>query len=171
MSQPRRRFVVPTLEQGLIADLVAQYKNTVRNAMGIASADAVHVESYFDPMTITHVEPQAASTTDTTVISKLSSEFNTLTLEVDREAAVATMTSTATFSVFVSLESTVKVGGMVFFILMSSTVFSQLLAYSGASAGMLQWATTFKVSPLVILLIIQQAIMPALYRVAIGAPL
>ena len=40
-----------------------------------------------------------------------------------------------------SLGSTVRVGGMVFFIIMSSTVFSQLLAYSGASAGMLQWAT------------------------------
>jgi tripartite ATP-independent transporter DctM subunit len=56
-------------------------------------------------------------------------------------------------SMVISLESTVKVGGMVFFILMSSTVFSQLLAYSGASAGMLQWATSFHVSPLLILLI------------------
>ena len=51
----------------------------------------------------------------------------------------------------VSLESTVKVSGMVFFILMSSTVFSQLLAYSGASAGMLEWATDFEVSRLVVL--------------------
>jgi flagellin len=55
---------------------------------------------------------QAASSTDTTVISKLSSEFNTLTLEVNREAAVAEMTATATFSVFVSLESTVSNGGV-----------------------------------------------------------
>jgi tripartite ATP-independent transporter DctM subunit len=51
----------------------------------------------------------------------------------------------------VALESTVKVSGMVFFILMSSTVFSQLLAYSGASAGMLEWATGFEVSRLVVL--------------------
>jgi tripartite ATP-independent transporter DctM subunit len=54
-------------------------------------------------------------------------------------------------SIRVSLESTVKVSGMVFFILMSSTVFSQLLAYSGASAGMLEWATDFEVSRLVVL--------------------
>ncbi len=50
-----------------------------------------------------------------------------------------------------SLEATIKVAGMVFFILMSSTVFSQLLAYSGASAGMLNWATGFEVSRLVVL--------------------
>lgn len=54
-------------------------------------------------------------------------------------------------SIRISLESTVKVSGMVFFILMSSTVFSQLLAYSGASAGMLNWATSFEVSRLVVL--------------------
>ena len=52
-----------------------------------------------------------------------------------------------------AMRETVKVGGMVFFILISSTVFSQLLAYSGASAGMLHWATGFHVSRLVILLI------------------
>ena len=57
-------------------------------------------------------------------------------------------------SIRVSLESTVKVSGMVFFILMSSTVFSQLLAYSGASAGMLKWATSFEVSRLVVLAVL-----------------
>ena len=50
-----------------------------------------------------------------------------------------------------SIEAAIKVAGMVFFILMSSTVFSQLLAYSGASAGMLKWATGFEVSRLVVL--------------------
>ena len=35
---------------------------------------------------------------------------------------------------------------MVFFIIMSSTVFSQLLAFSGASAGLLAWATSFDIS-------------------------
>ncbi len=54
-------------------------------------------------------------------------------------------------SIRISLEATIKVAGMVFFILMSSTVFSQLLAYSGASAGMLNWATSFEVSRLVVL--------------------
>ena len=51
-----------------------------------------------------------------------------------------------------SVEATVKVGAMVFFIIMSSTVFSQLLAYSGASAGLLEWATGFKISKYWILL-------------------
>ena len=37
---------------------------------------------------------------------------------------------------------------------MSSTVFSQLLAYSGASSGMLNWATSFEVSRLVVLLVL-----------------
>ena len=57
-------------------------------------------------------------------------------------------------SIRTSLETTVKVTGMVFFILMSSTVFSQLLAYSGASAGMLEWATGFEVSRLLILAVL-----------------
>ncbi len=50
-----------------------------------------------------------------------------------------------------SFEATVKVAAMVFFIIMNSTVFSQLLAYSGASAGMLDWATSFEVSRFVVL--------------------
>jgi len=45
-----------------------------------------------------------------------------------------------------SLEATVKVAGMVFFIIISSSVFSQLVAYSGASAGLLKWATSFDLS-------------------------
>jgi flagellin len=55
---------------------------------------------------------QAASSSNGVDISKLSSEFNTLTLEIDREAAVASMTATATFSVFVSSETTVSNGGI-----------------------------------------------------------
>ena len=42
---------------------------------------------------------------------------------------------------------------MVFFIIMSSTVFSQLLAFSGASAGLLEWATGFEISKYWILLL------------------
>lgn len=45
-----------------------------------------------------------------------------------------------------SLDSTVKVAGMVFFIIISSSVFSQLIAYSGVSAGLLKWATSFDLS-------------------------
>jgi tripartite ATP-independent transporter DctM subunit len=54
-------------------------------------------------------------------------------------------------SIVVSVDSTVRVGGMVFFILMNSTVFSQLLAFSGASAGLLGWVGGFNVHPLWIL--------------------
>jgi len=54
-------------------------------------------------------------------------------------------------AIHTSLEGTVRVAGMVFFIIMNSTVFSQLLAYSGATAGMLEWATSFDVSRLVVL--------------------
>ena len=50
-----------------------------------------------------------------------------------------------------SLIGTIRVVGMVFFILMNSTVFSQLLALSGASKGFVAWATGFEVAPLIIL--------------------
>jgi tripartite ATP-independent transporter DctM subunit len=51
-----------------------------------------------------------------------------------------------------SLESTIKVGGMVFFIIINSSVFSQLVAYSGASSGLLGWATSFDLSVTAMLL-------------------
>ncbi len=50
-----------------------------------------------------------------------------------------------------SLVGTIRVTGMVFFILMNSTVFSQLLSMSGASRGLTSWATGFDVPPLMIL--------------------
>jgi tripartite ATP-independent transporter DctM subunit len=53
--------------------------------------------------------------------------------------------------VTVSVESSIRVAGMVLFIIMNSTVFSQLLAYSGATAGMLNWATSLQVSSLALL--------------------
>ena len=52
-----------------------------------------------------------------------------------------------------SIQGTVRVAAMVFFILMNSTVFSQLLAFSGATAGMLEWATSFDINRLMILLV------------------
>ncbi len=52
-----------------------------------------------------------------------------------------------------SLMGTVRTAGMVFFILMNSTVFSKLLALSGASQGMLDFAVSFDVGPYVILTI------------------
>lgn len=55
---------------------------------------------------------QAASSSNGVDISKLSSEFSALTAEIDREAAVAGMTASASFSVFVSSESTVSNGAI-----------------------------------------------------------
>ena len=54
-------------------------------------------------------------------------------------------------SIVVSVDSTVRVAAMVFFILMNSTVFSQLLAFSGATAGLLGWVGGFDIHPLWIL--------------------
>ena len=56
-------------------------------------------------------------------------------------------------AIYTSVEATVKVAAMVFFIIMSSTVFSQLLAFSGGSAGLLKWAVGFDLSRYWILLI------------------
>jgi tripartite ATP-independent transporter DctM subunit len=55
-----------------------------------------------------------------------------------------------------SFASTVQVTGMVFFIIMNSAVFSQLLSYSGASAGMLTWATAFD-APLPVMILLMWA--------------
>ncbi len=44
-----------------------------------------------------------------------------------------------------SVLATLKVAGMVFFIILNSSIFSQLLAFSGASSGMLAFATSFDV--------------------------
>lgn len=53
-----------------------------------------------------------------------------------------------------ALRGTVLVGGMVFFIVMGSAVFSQLLAFSGASRGFLLWATALSLDPVVLLALI-----------------
>jgi tripartite ATP-independent transporter DctM subunit len=50
-----------------------------------------------------------------------------------------------------SLNGTIKTAGMVFFILMNSTIFSQLLAMSGASSGLLEFATGLNVAPFTLL--------------------
>lgn len=55
-------------------------------------------------------------------------------------------------SITESLDGTVRVSAMVFFILMNSTVFSQLLAFSGATSGLLNWASAYDLAPLSILL-------------------
>jgi flagellin len=55
---------------------------------------------------------QAASSSNGVDVAKLSSEFAALTTEIDREAAVAGMTASASFSVFVSNEATVGNGAV-----------------------------------------------------------
>ncbi len=52
-----------------------------------------------------------------------------------------------------SLDGTVRVAAMVFLILMNSTVFSQMLAFSGASRGLIEWVTSYDLHRLMILLL------------------
>jgi tripartite ATP-independent transporter DctM subunit len=58
-----------------------------------------------------------------------------------------------------SVISTIKVGGMVFFIILNSSIFSQLLAYSGASSGLLNFAISFDLSAPAMLLMIFLALL------------
>jgi tripartite ATP-independent transporter DctM subunit len=51
-----------------------------------------------------------------------------------------------------SLVATIRTVGMVFFILMNSIVFSQLLSLSGASKGFVGWVTSFQIAPLLVVL-------------------
>ncbi len=51
-----------------------------------------------------------------------------------------------------SVQGTVRVTGMVFLIIVGASTFSQMLALSGASSGLIGWATSLAVNPLWILL-------------------
>ncbi len=55
-------------------------------------------------------------------------------------------------SVKTAVEATIRVAAMVFLILMNSTVFSQMLAFSGASKGLIEWVTSYELHRLIILL-------------------
>lgn len=52
-----------------------------------------------------------------------------------------------------ALTGTIRVTGMAFLIIVGSSVFSQILAFSGASEGLITWATKIDVSPMVLLLV------------------
>ena len=52
-----------------------------------------------------------------------------------------------------SFAGSVRVTAMVLLIILASSTFSQLLAFSGASAGLIGWATTVELAPIVMLLI------------------
>jgi len=73
-----------------------------------------NIATILDRMATLATTASAAATTGTggVDITKLSSEFSTLTAEIDREAAVAGISTTASFSVFVSSESTVSNGAV-----------------------------------------------------------
>lgn len=53
-----------------------------------------------------------------------------------------------------SIEGALKVTLMAFMIVLGSATFSQLLAFSGASSGLISWATSFDLSPILMLLAI-----------------
>lgn len=54
-----------------------------------------------------------------------------------------------------TLRSTVLINSMVFFIIIGSQAFSQILAYSGVTKGMVEFATALPVSPTMVLLLMQ----------------
>ena len=67
---------------------------------------------------------------------------------------LAALFRTLTFSSMkTAVEATIRVGAMVFLILMNSTVFSQMLAFSGASRGLIEWVTSYELHRLIILLL------------------
>jgi tripartite ATP-independent transporter DctM subunit len=52
-----------------------------------------------------------------------------------------------------SFAGSVRVTAMVLLIILASSTFSQLLAFTGASSGMIEWATEVELAPLIMLLI------------------
>ncbi len=52
-----------------------------------------------------------------------------------------------------SFSGSLRVTGMVLLIILASSTFSQLLAFTGASAGLIAWATAIELAPIVMLLI------------------
>jgi flagellin len=95
---------------------VAIMNQGVRNAndalskLQIKDSALANIATVLDRMAT--LATQAASSSNGVDITKLSAEYNTLTAEIDREAAVAGMTASASFSVFVSSESTVSNGAV-----------------------------------------------------------
>jgi tripartite ATP-independent transporter DctM subunit len=55
--------------------------------------------------------------------------------------------------IYLSLKSSLNVTVMVFFILLGSFTFSQVFAFSGATEGLIRWATGFHIAPVIIVLI------------------
>ena len=95
---------------------VAIMNQGVRNAndglskLQIKDSALANIATVLDRMAT--LATQAASASSGVDITKLSDEYETLIEEIDREAAVAGMTGSAAFSVFVSSESTVSNGAI-----------------------------------------------------------
>ena len=67
---------------------------------------------------------------------------------------LATLFRVLTWDVLVkSFAGSLRVTAMVLLIILASTTFSQLLAFTGASAGLIDWATKVDLAPLIVLLI------------------
>jgi flagellin len=94
-----------------------------------------NIASLLDRMaTLATQASNAASDAD---IAKLSAEYNSITTEIDREAAVASMTASAGFSVFLSNESTAangKVTGTIGGVEVADLAITQLTFTSVAQA-------------------------------------
>ncbi len=84
----------------------------------------------------TPTESAALGTLGAFVLAAL---YRGLTWTIAKEALLSTLTTTV----------------MMFMILTGSTAFSQLLAFSGASAGLLEFATSFDVAPIVVVMMMQ----------------
>ncbi len=54
-----------------------------------------------------------------------------------------------------SFTGTIRIAGMIFLIIVAATSFSQVLAYSGATKGLVEFALSFPVAPVIILIIMQ----------------
>ena len=95
---------------------VAIMNQGVRNAndgmskLQIKDSALANISTILDRMAT--LATQAASASNGVDISKLSDEFEELTLEIDREAAVAELDAGGDFSVFVSSETTVADGAI-----------------------------------------------------------
>lgn len=84
--------------------------NDALSKLQIKDSALANIASILDRMAT--LATTASSASNGIDVTKLSSEFQTLTQEIDREAAVGGVSTTASFSVYVSSESTLSDGGV-----------------------------------------------------------
>lgn len=58
-----------------------------------------------------------------------------------------------------SLFSTAKLTSMIFFIVVASGIYSQLMSFSGATSGMVEWLTNLPLAPLGVLIVMQLCVL------------